>query len=537
MGIFDLFKKEGRKTRSINKAVSTVCNKKASDDERYIAYETLAAANNEEAVYGLLMRFTYVKDIGQRSRSTDEEDKRYVYDLLRGRCDCVLAPLREFLLAKEGPVGAPKHTISWGLRLLHQIAPDDETEWKILKEVLDDNEPGYERDPVRKLELLTFLSSAKNLDSKVVCEAIIPYLEDSDEGVRFDAAEALLKHGHASVRKPLATLLSDEDESLQQRSLILAGFIANGWFDEVEDNLSGMPAPALKAAVEEIEKHLPIRDFSAEKEEGKAYTPPKPETDEEKKEQEIYQNFRNLLIKVAEADDVDDLILSNVVEILVRSGVTAQGARGRLEKNLPKGYKVRKGRVERLPEGMQEPFLTNAAKRLMASDSYDEAAEPLVKILRNNHTQPDTKGLIAEFLAAKEWSLEEFQKQAKKYLPPGYCFNRSGLVERCYSEMREPYLTQAADNILDPYLSEPPDDPKEAESCITDDTREALLEIACNPSTDERTIERIMDRFSAFGWTVRDYEKKLQRVIPDHYRISAPRGSKDSKIFKVSTMI
>ena len=537
MGIFDLFTKEGRKARSLQKSIDTVANKKAADEDRYLAYETLAQEGSDEALYGLLIRFTYVKDIGQRSRSTDEEDKRYVYGLLRQHGEGVLPPLKEFLLAREGPVGAPKHTISWALRLLQQVVPDDETEWEILKEVLEDNEPGYERDPTRKLELLTFLSSAKNLDAEKVCATIIPYLEDSDEGVRFDAAEALLKQGHESARGPLAELLSDTDESLQQRSLILAGFISNGWIEEVEENLYEMPAPALKAAVEELEKHLPVRDFTAEKKEGKPAKPSKPASEEEKAQLERHTQTRNLFIAVAEAKDANEEILSSVVENIVRSGVPVQGARGRLEKVLPKGYKVRKGRVERLPEGMHEPFLTNAAKRLLESGSYDEAAEPLVKILRSNHTSADTKGLIAEHWATEGWSLKEFEKQARKHLPPGYRFNKKGVVERNYESMSEPFLTQAADNILDPYLSEPPDDRKEAESCIPDDKREALLAIVCNGDTDERTVDRIMDRFAAYGWSVRGQEKKLGRVIPEEYKISSPRGSTESKIIKVSTLI
>lgn len=531
MGIFDLFKKDGRKARSIQKCIQTVTNKKAADDDRYIAYETLAKDDTDDAAYGLLMRFTYIKDIGQRSRSTDEEDKRYVYDLLLQKGDRVLEPLKKFLMAREGPVGAPKHSISWALRLLHQVSPDKDTEWEILKAVLDDNEPGYERDPVRKLEILTFLSGVKNLDTDKVCEAVIPYLEDSDEGVRFDAAGTLLQQGHPSARRPLADILADIDESLQQRSLILAGFIANGWFEEVEENLPKMPAPALKAAIEEMEKHLP--GCHHDEKNGRS-------SDQEERKEEVsdkQMRIRDLFITAAEAEAADDTILSFVVEILASSSITVQGARGRLEKVLPKGYKIRKGRVERLPEGMQEPFLTNAAKRLMASNSYEEGVDTLVKIMRSNHTNASTKGLIAEFWANKKWNLKEFEKQTHKYLPPGYMFAKNGRVERNYATMREPYLTQAADNLLDPYLSEPPDNRSEAENCIPDDVREALLEIACNPNNDERTLDRIMDRFTAFGWTVRDYEKKLERVIPEHYRISAPRGSNDSKIIKVSTLI
>jgi hypothetical protein len=543
MGIFDLFTKEGRKSRALEKNIRAVANKRAADEERYVAYESLAEEGTPEAIYGLLLRFTYVKEIGQRSRSTDEEDKRYVHDLVVSMGDKALEPVKKFLLAKEGPVGAPKHTISWALRILEQIVADPETHWEILKEVLEDNEPGYERDSTRKLELLTYLGGAEHLDSRAVCEAIVPYLEDSDENVRFDAAETLLKQGHPDARPALAEILRDDTESMQQRGLILSGFIANDWMEDVEGLIPQMPGPALKAAVEELEEHLPVRDFEAEREQSlaaKSAAKPKPSselTEQEKLARERHTRARDLLVSVADAEDATDEITSMVAEILTRSGVTVQGARGKVEKVLPKGYKVRKQKVERLPEGMREPYLSLAAGRLMSADDRAEAAEPLIKILRCAHTNPETKGRVAEYLASTKWPLDDLVRQAKKHLPPGYRFDDNGRVVRDYKDMREPFLTQAADNLLDPYLSEPPDNPQEARDSIDDDLREALLEIALNPETDERTIDRIMDRFAAYGWSVRGTERELRRVIPDEYKISSPRGAKDSRIIKVSTRI
>ena len=188
MGIFDSFTKDGRKSKALQKKISTVANRRAADEDRYIAYEALAEDGSDEAVYGLLLRFTYVKDIGQRSRSTDEEDKRYVHDLVVNLGEKALGAVKRFLLAREGPVGAPKHTISWALRILDRIVPSVELHWEIIKEVLDDNEPGYEKNPSRKLDLMTYLGGLDRFDSTAVAEVVSGYLEDSDEGVRFAAA-------------------------------------------------------------------------------------------------------------------------------------------------------------------------------------------------------------------------------------------------------------------------------------------------------------------------------------------------------------
>jgi len=358
-----------------------------------------------------------------------------------------------------------------------------------------------------------------------VCEAVLPYLDDSDEAVRFGAAETLLKHGDVICRKPLAQILADGDESMQQRSLILSGFIGNGWWEEAADNLSNMPSAALKAAAEALERAAPIRIAA------------KDASEETPQEQETRLKVRNLLLSVAEADAVSDEVQNLVCEYLVRSGVTVQGARGRVEKILPKGYKIRKQHVERLPEGMREPFLTLSATYLMERAGRDEAAEGLVKIFRCAHTAQETKGRIVEHWAASRWNLQTYEKLVTKHLPPGYRISTDGLIVRSYDAMGEPYLTQAADNLLDPFLSEPPDDSDEARTCVSDEIREALLEIVCNTATDERTIDRIMDRFAAYGWSVRDHEKRLARSLPDEYRISAPRGTQHPRITKVSTRI
>ncbi len=531
MGIFDVLSKEGRKARALQRRIATVANRRAADEDRYAAYEALAEDGGPEAIYGLLLRFTYVKDIGQRSRSTDEEDKQYVYRILIGFGEKALPEVRRFLTAKEGPATAPKHSISWALRILDEIVPDPETHWEVLGEVFADNEPGYERDPSRKIELMTYLAGSDRFDPAQVTEAVLPYLDDPDEDVRFAAAEALLKQGHPSCREALSQLLADPDESLQIRSLILSGFIRAGWLDSVVEHLATMPLSALLAAAEAL-SHYAEEILDRAGSEG--------ESDDSKDERLLA--IRDAMLSVAEADQADDSVLAPVAEFFVRTGVSVQGARGRVERMLPKGYKIRKGRVERLPEGMREPFLTHVATRLLEEASGNEAArqdviEPLIKIVRSQHTDPATKGRIVEVWATEGWSLKGHDKLVVKHLPPGYKLDASGKIRRHYEAMVEPYLTQAADRLIDPYLREPPDDPEEARTCLDDDIREWLLQIAANPKTDERTIDRIMDRFAAYGWSIRGFEKQLLRTLPKAFKIVAPRGAGEPHLVKVSTRI
>ena len=60
----------------------------------------------------------------------------------------------------------------------------------MLKEVLERHEPGYERDPTKKIQLLNHLASVKD---ERVPPLVAPYLADMDEGVRYAAVEALVR--------------------------------------------------------------------------------------------------------------------------------------------------------------------------------------------------------------------------------------------------------------------------------------------------------------------------------------------------------
>jgi len=574
MGIFDVFSKEGRKTRSLDRKLRIIANKRAADEDRYAAYEALAEDGSPEAIYGLLIRFTYVKDIGQRSRSTDEEDKRYVHDIMVGFGDKALDEVARFLTAREGPVGNTKHSISWALRIMDEIVPTRDQEWEIILKVFEDNEPGYERDPSRKLELLTFITSAQHLDSKKVTETVLPYLADADETVRFTASEALLKHGHPSCIEGLSKLLADRDESLQQRSLIVTGFIANAWFEEAAKYLNEMPTPALKAAVHALEnsqsEQAPSQEHDNDLDDVADMVPTSPEPKGQKstgadsqaesesvsetaaakdgldaadESQEaaadavLLEHVRDMLLAAAESTYADDEIRSLVAEFLVRSGVTTAGIRNRVERFLPKGYKIRKHQVTRQPDSMREPYLSLCAQALMERPLDQEATESLVKIFRSNHTDDATKGKLVDFWAIRNIPLKGYEKMLTRHLPPGYGLDGRSVIKTDYGKMAEPYLTRAADRLVDPYLSEPPDDPEEARTCIPEEIRTALLEIASNPKTDARTVDRVLDRFATYGWSILGFERTLLRTLPKDFKLHAPKGGTEPHLSKVSVRI
>jgi hypothetical protein len=240
----DLFSKEGRHERSLQKACAKAVNKKIKPEDRRPALWSLletaravdeltesvkqqpdnaelqaaletAKRHSEQAITALLARLNFIYDT---NIVNDEEEKTMVYEGLVVLGDRILPQVRKYLRS------AP--TLSWGLRLLQEIT-DHETTWQVLSEVLQDYDPEYERDPSRKLQLMTYLGEFK--DARAV-DVLLPYLGDHDETVRFVTAEALFKQGDERAREPLLQLLTKEDEeSLRIKVRIADGFCETGW--------------------------------------------------------------------------------------------------------------------------------------------------------------------------------------------------------------------------------------------------------------------------------------------------------------------
>lgn len=216
MGFKDLFTKDGRKERALHKACAKAADKKIKPDDRRPALYTLLEDGSPEAIAGLLKRFTFIYDT---NIVMDEEEKNTVYSgLAQVGGDRVLPELRKHLLR------AP--TLSWGLRLLNELC-DHETTWGVVAEMLEDYEPEYERDPTRKLQLMTFLGDFKD---ERAAEALLPFLGDHDETVRFTTVESVFKQGDERAREPLLQLMTnEEEESLRIKHRIAEGFVDTGW--------------------------------------------------------------------------------------------------------------------------------------------------------------------------------------------------------------------------------------------------------------------------------------------------------------------
>jgi len=490
LGIKSFFSREGRKARGVSKLGRVVLNPKAAGEDRWQALLDLAKDKSPDAIHALLTRFTYTAEVGTRSRVTDEQEKTLVYDLLTEMGDVALDEVTKFLLSEEGPPSAPKHSISFALRILNKIAPDPDAVWEAVQKVIDANEPGYERDPSRKVELLTFLGEWDK-DPRA-SEAVLGYLDDADEGVRFQTAEALLRQGNEICKAPLLAILEEHDESYQMRNRIISGFVDNGWLADITPFLEGLDESGLMQAVESLVRLLDTTEA------------------------------RETLVKIGESKHSSERIKSRIAEWFVNNGSSTHGLRGRLEKVLPKGYKVAKRKVERFPEAMREPYITLALDGLMEVDDPVISLGPMIRLLRNREITEQVYVRAVEFLAMRDWEVDnKLEKAARKALPKGYDISDEGFIIRDFEKMEEPFLTAAGDSLLD----------------YRGDNEEWLIEefigILVNHNTDERILDRILDRFSREEWSVLGAERAIERRLTKEYEMHSINHGQDYRIVRV----
>lgn len=214
MGIRDLFSGSGRGKSRLDKWIRTATNAYAQAGDRGAAMHALLKDGSEEAVVGLLRRFT----VNAAKSIEDEEEKGWVYRKVLALGEHALGPCKTFCLEYDN--------IAWALRIIEEIADEDQ-EWDILDALLEQHPPGYERDPSKKIQLLTHVAE---IDADKVTPILVGYLDDADEGVRYLCAEQLIDIADERAREPLITRLCDpKEESLRLKTKILDGLASLGW--------------------------------------------------------------------------------------------------------------------------------------------------------------------------------------------------------------------------------------------------------------------------------------------------------------------
>jgi hypothetical protein len=215
VGLKDLFSSSARSKSRLDKLIKTVTNPYTQSADRYHAMEQMLADGSEAALIGIFRRFTAVST----KSIEDEEEKGWAYRQLSSLGTKALPAAKAFCLEHDN--------VAWALRIIEDVA-DEAQEWEILDALLERHPPGYERDPKKKLQILTHLA---DIDDPKVAEYLVGYVDDADEGVRYFAIEQLLDIGdEAQAKRALVERLCHPDEdSMRLRTKILDGFAEHQW--------------------------------------------------------------------------------------------------------------------------------------------------------------------------------------------------------------------------------------------------------------------------------------------------------------------
>lgn len=218
--VFGLFSKD----RAIKRAVEVSTSVFRQSADRFAAMEKLKSDGSDDAIFGLLKRFSVKAD----KTIEDHQEKEWVVETLvemaKSTVDkkhAVLRVLARFM--KDAP------SLGYPLIILGRVA-DPGKVLEVIDELLAREEPGYTREPKRKMDIIEWLGEWHGADDGEVVRRIAPYLADFDEGVRFKATDTIGQRPHASAAPGLARALVRPEEESKRLKLKIAEVIAQSKF-------------------------------------------------------------------------------------------------------------------------------------------------------------------------------------------------------------------------------------------------------------------------------------------------------------------
>lgn len=219
MGLFDFLKGgkgSGSKTdgeeRTVLRHAEKVMDKRAMSPDRFASIEFLCRMGSAEAWRALLPRFNFNVD----PSITDREEKAYIFDSITANPENAVEPVEEYLRT------AP--SLTWPIKMLKSMLPREELVGELI-DFLSTYDTGYEKNSERKGQIIAALE--EEMDPRVPA-AVLPFLEDFTEDIRFAAVRTLVAQGDEIARPPLFKMLV-EDSSARIRAVVVEGLAERGW--------------------------------------------------------------------------------------------------------------------------------------------------------------------------------------------------------------------------------------------------------------------------------------------------------------------
>ena len=212
--VLGLFSKE----RAIKRASKKALNRLSQSPDRWAAMEKLLEIGTDETLYVLCQRFS----ITATKMSEDEQEKEWTVEALTSKGPIALPAVRRYL--------ENAHAVSYPLRVLSSICRGEQA-LEVIDAVFSREEPGYTRDPIKRIDIINWLSEYKDASNKDVVERVTPYLGDRDENTRFAVVETISMRPSPEAAEPLVTALLNEEEESGRLKLRIAETLAAGEYD------------------------------------------------------------------------------------------------------------------------------------------------------------------------------------------------------------------------------------------------------------------------------------------------------------------
>lgn len=231
MGFFDLFTKKS----ALDKHAERVANRRAQAPDRWESIQilgkmaTAAPPGSDDqralAIAALMERFTFYVD----PTITDGEEKDEVFRWITEAGDLAIDPVRMALRKHQSS--------SWPLRCLEHLLSEERIT-EVMIELLGTMDTEYERDPQRKIQVLSTLEERAHPH---IAKAVAPFFLDANETARYHAAGAALaqENAEARVQELLDALV--EEESVRVKMRVLDAMAERGWSLGAKKDLIELP--------------------------------------------------------------------------------------------------------------------------------------------------------------------------------------------------------------------------------------------------------------------------------------------------------
>ena len=217
-----------RKTKRIERAGKLIKNAKAIRDDRWAALEYLAKdlKDAEAAIPLLLQRFEYSLEHG----INDTREKELAQEGIVRFGDLAIPHLKNWLQQTS--------RIAWPIKCLKSLGKETVV-IESLKGALNLEDVSFSQHDVDKnYDILCYLREYQVTDS---IDQIAHFLQDSDERVRFAAAELLIEQKTEVIKAKVSRFLKDDSsENRRLRQAVIQAFVDRGWqVDSPEEFVDG----------------------------------------------------------------------------------------------------------------------------------------------------------------------------------------------------------------------------------------------------------------------------------------------------------